>query len=200
MKTLLLVAAGLLVGTNSAWALDVASHNFNSSTTPFTIVDGARLGVTYEEYVKDDGDYYAKYACTRTNGKAFAFYNFSSSVTDAATVEVEFDCYFKSGSWRSFISLADADHHTADVLGIGNVNYDGTGAIFNLGQNRAKVSGQNEDHFGVNSAHVSDLDATCLNKWIHVNVSVDNVNKKVSYTIKNADQSSILKKNPILIS
>lgn len=193
MKTLLLVAAGLCVGANSAWAVDVASHNFNSSTTPFTIVDDARLGVTYGEHVQGAGDYYAKYACTRNSGKAFALYNFSSSVTDAATVNVEFDCYFKSGSWQSFISLADADHHTADVLGIGNVNYNGTGAIFNLGQNRAKVAGQNENHFGVNSTHVSTLDETCLDTWIHVNVSVDNANKKVSYTIKNADQSSTLK-------
>ena len=193
MKTLLFVAAGLCVGTNSAWAVDVASHNFNSSTTPFTIFDSNRIGVTYEEHVQGGGDYYAKYKCNNANAKAFAYYNFSSSVTDAATVDVEFDCYFMSGSWQSFISLADADYHTADVLGTGNVNYSGTGAIFNLGQNRAKVNGKNENHFGVNSAHVSDLDATCLNKWIHVNVTVDNVNKKVSYTIKNADQSSTLK-------
>ena len=179
---MLLVAALLGVGVN-AWADDVASYNFNSQTTPFVISDAARLGASYAEYVADGGDYYVKYSCGNMNAVAFAYYDFSSSVSDAATVTIEFDFFIPEVAGHEVISIADASAHTSaggGFTGKSNTGYGSTGAIFNLGCWR----GGGANKFAINN---TQNDYAGLGAWCHASVTVDNATKKVSYTItKNA--------------
>ena len=184
LKTLL-VAVGIGVGSN-AWADNVASHNFDDQSTPFTIYDTNRIGASY---VLQDGsadDYYVKYSCTNMNQVAFAYYNFSSSVSDAETVTVAFDFNVKKVSGHGLITIADADYHTGAKAGFSaksNTGYGSNGAIFNLGCWRADDS----ENFAINSTKKTDLTATCLNAWCHANVVINNATRKVSYTISSLD-------------
>jgi hypothetical protein len=86
-KSLLLVAF-MLVGAGQAWADDVASHTFDGQTTPFVISDANRLSASYALQSDSETDRYVKYSCGNMNAVAFAYYDFSSSVSDAATVTV----------------------------------------------------------------------------------------------------------------
>jgi hypothetical protein len=118
------------------------------------------------------------------NSVAFAYYNFLNAASDAATLTIDFDFYIVNVAGHALISLADADYHTIASGGFSsksNTGYGNNGAIFNLGCYR---SGGN--HFAVNNTQNSSLDATCLGNWCHASITVNNVSKKVSYTIKNS--------------
>lgn len=187
LKNTLLIAAGLLAGATNAWADAVASYNFDSQTTPFTIADANRLSVSYQQYEEGGSDYYAKYTCGNMNAVAFAYYNFSSSVNDAETVTVEFDFYVSQSAGYLYISLADADYHTKDAGGFtgkSNSGYGATGAIFNVGCRGSS----NSQPFSVNSVANN---ASGLATWCHANVTVNNSTKKVSYTIKNSEDETL---------
>ena len=178
MKTLL-VAVGLCAGTSSVWAIDVASYNFDGKTTPFTISDAARLSASYELQTGSETDFYVKYSCGNMNAVAFAYYDFSSSVSDAATVTIDFDFNIATVAGHALLSIADASVHTASGAGFSgknNTGYGSNGAIFNLGCYRA--SGNNK--FGINS---TQTDYVGLDAWCHASVVVDNSSKKVSYVI-----------------
>ena len=178
LTKVLLAVAMLGVGT-SAWADDVASYNFNSQTTPFTISDAARLSASYAEHVTNGGDYYVKYTCGNMNAVAFAYYDFSSSVSDAATVTIDFDFYIPEVAGHELISIADASAHTASGGGFtnkSNTGYGSTGAIFNLGCFR----GGGNNKFAINS---TQNNYAGLGAWCHASVTVDNATKKVSYEI-----------------
>ena len=194
MKTFL-VAVSLLVG-QSVWGVDVVSYNFNDQTTPFTISDANRLSATYFEHVADGGDYYAKYTCiSNTGGKPFAYYNFSSNVADAATVTVEFDFLSHQATGHALISLADANYHTSSGGGFTDksaTGYGSNGVIFNLGTVRNGSGNSATQKFGVNTAQCSP-EVAALDVWCHASITVDNANRTVSYTIKNADQTTTLK-------
>ena len=181
LKTLF-AAACLLVGVN-AWADDVASHNFDSETTPFVISDAARLSASYALQSGSETDKYVKYSCGNMNAVAFAYYDFSSSVSDAATVTIDFDFLIPVVAGHELISIADANVHTASGAGFtgkSNTGYGPTGAIFNLGCFR----GGGNNKFAINSAQT---DLAGLGAWCHANVVVDNSEKKVSYTITKDD-------------
>lgn len=176
LKTLL-VAVGIGVGS-SAWADDVASHDFNSSTTPFKISDSNRISASYALQDDSANDYYVKYSCTNMNAVAFAYYDFASSVSDAESVTIGFDFNIKKVSGHGLISIADADFHTRDKAGFSsksNTGYGSNGAIFNLGCWRADDS----NNFAINSTKRTDLTANCLDAWCHANVVINNATKKL---------------------
>lgn len=185
LKTLL-VAVGIGVGS-SVWADNVASYNFNDQTTPFVISDAARLSVTYPEHVSEGGDHYAKYSCGNMNAVAFAYYDFSSNVTDAETVTLEFDFNVTQVAGHEIISLADANYHTASKGGFSgksNTGYGSNGTIFNFGCWRAN----DNNRFAINGSQKSaDVTTQCLGAWCHASITINNATQKVSYTIKNAD-------------
>ncbi len=191
-----LLAAVCLLAGQSVWAVDVASYDFNGQTTPFAISDKNRLSATYFEHVADGGDYYAKYTCINSSGgKPFAYYNFSSSVADAATVTVEFDFLSHQATGHALISLADANYHTSTGGGFTDksaTGYGANGAIFNLGTIREGSGNSASQKFGINTAQC-DPEVAALDVWCHASITVDNVNRTVSYTIKNADQTTTLK-------
>ena len=190
LKTFLLAVCLLVGGTNSAWAVDVASHDFNSSTTPFTIYDSNRIWASYALQDGSADDYYVKYSCNNMNAVAFAHYNFASSVSDAESVTIAFDFNITQVSGHELISIADADFHTRAKAGFtdkSNTGYGSNGAIFNLGCWRADGS----DNFAINSSKKTDLTATCLNVWCHANVVINNATRKVSYTISSLDGQTV---------
>ena len=174
----LLVTLLLGVGVN-AWGDDVASHNFDGQTTPFVISDANRLVASYDLQTGSETDYYAKYTCSNMNAVAFAYYDFSASVSDAATVTIDFDFNIATVAGHELISIADASVHTASGAGFtgkSNTGYGATGAIFNLGCFR----GGGNNKFAINS---TQNDYAGLDAWCHAQVVVDNANKKVSYII-----------------
>ena len=162
IKSLLLMAALLVGGGGNAWGDKVASYDFNSKETPFIISDEARLGASYAEHVADGGDYYVKYSCGNMNGVAFANYNFTSSVSNAATVTIEFDFYIATVAGHGLITIADASAHTASEGGFtskSNTGYGSTGAIFNFGCYRG--GGKNKFAINNNQNELAGLDAWC---------------------------------------
>lgn len=186
----LLVAVGLLVGGN-VWAGETTTtFDFEDGNTIFTISDAARMS----QSIVDDATLNSKVqklTCGNMNAVAFAYYNFSSLVTDAATVTVEFDFNIATIAGHNLISIADADYHTSSnggFTGKSNTGYGSNGAIFNLGCYRA--SGNNK--FAINNSqnNLAGLDA-----WVHAKVVVDNVNKTINYTISKAGETLVSKEN-----
>lgn len=173
-------------GGTSVTYPNVTYKDFDGST-PFTIHDGNRMALTYTEYNTDDGDKYASYGAggrIGNGGIPFAYYDFSSSVSDASKVIVEFDYNIATVAAHELISISDADYHTAAAGGFtakSNTGYGSTGAIFNLGCVRANST----QTFAVNTTQNSTLSA-CLDAWCHAKITVDNVNKTVDYVITNA--------------
>jgi len=171
------MAVGLCMG-GSVWADDVVSYNFDGQTTPFVISDASRLSASYAFQTGSETDYYVKYSCGNMNGVAFAYYDFSASVSDATTVTIDFDFNIAAVAGHGLISIADASVHTASgggFTGKSNTGYGANGAIFNLGCFR---SGNNK--FAINS---TQNDLAGLGVWCHAQVVVDHSTKKVSYVI-----------------
>lgn len=186
MKTLL-VAAGLLVGSNGAWADEVSSYNFDDEKTPFVISDANRLSASYVLNEGSATDKYVKYSCGNMNAVAFAYYDFSTSVSDAATVTIDFDFYIATVAGHALVSIADANAHnttSGGFTGKSNTGYGSNGAIFNLGCYR----GGGNNKFAINS---KQNDLAGLDAWCHVQVVVDNANKKVSYIITKEGEALI---------
>lgn len=186
---MLLVALCLIGGSSFTWGDDVASYNFNNQTTPFTISDANRMQVSYLEHVSEGGDYYAKYSCQNMNAVSFAYYNFGNNVADAETVTFEFDYYITQVAGHVIISIADANYHTATnggFSGKSNTGYGSNGTIFNFGCWRAN----NNNRFAINGSQKNEeVTAKCLGAWCHASITVNNATQKVSYIIKNADQT-----------
>lgn len=172
----------------------VGSYNFNdnSAALPFSIYDTNRIGGSYKLYEEGGTDYYAEYKCTRASGIPFAYNNFGSSVSDAATVTFEFDYYIKKESCHALISIADANLHKAsDGFSSNNNGYGVKGTIFNFGCWRVNSTTGNQ--FAVNSAYDTGLTESALEVWCHASITVDNINKKVSYTLSNKSTKDVIK-------
>ena len=116
------------------------------------------------------------------NGYSFAHYALPDTVTKDI-VTFDFD-YYNTNGGRAILSIGDATTR-GTTGGSTKVTYNSTGAIFNLGSNKTNALVQ-----GDSSKAIGDY----TNKWMHVNVVVNQSTKKVSYTITNkADGSEIAK-------
>lgn len=121
------------------------------------------------------------------NGYSFAHYALPDTVTkDIVTKDIvtfDFD-YYNTNGGRAILSIGDATTR-GTTGGSTKVTYNSTGAIFNLGSNKTNALVQ-----GDSSKAIGDY----TNKWMHVNVVVNQSTKKVSYTITNkADGAEIAK-------
>lgn len=179
-------------GTISSKMSTVGSYNFNdnSAALPFSIGDTNAMSGAYSLYDGSATDYYAKYTCTNGNRISYAYNNFSSNVSDATSVTVEFDFYVHDGTGHALFSIADANIHTYLDGGFSaknNAGYGSNGVIFNLGTYRSKISGTTTERFAINSTPYSELNDKCMDIWCHAIVTIDNLNKKVSYTITSLD-------------
>ena len=116
------------------------------------------------------------------NGYSFAHYALPDTVTKDI-VTFDFD-YYNTNGGRAILSIGDATPR-GTTGGSTKVTYNSTGAIFNLGSNKTNALVQ-----GDSSKAIGDY----TNKWMHVNVVVNQSTKKVSYTITNkADGAEIAK-------
>lgn len=116
------------------------------------------------------------------NGYSFAHYALPDTVTKDI-VTFDFD-YYNTNGGRAILSIGDATTR-GTTGGSTKVAYNSTGAIFNLGSNKTNALVQ-----GDSSKAIGDY----TNKWMHVNVVVNQSTKKVSYTITNkADGAEIAK-------
>ena len=116
------------------------------------------------------------------NGYSFAHYALPDTVTKDI-VTFDFD-YYNTNDGRAILSIGDATTR-GTTGGSTKVTYNSTGAIFNLGSNKTNALVQ-----GDSSKAIGDY----TNKWMHVNVVVNQSTKKVSYTITNkADGAEIAK-------
>lgn len=117
-----------------------------------------------------------------SNGYSFAHYALPDTVTKDI-VTFDFD-YYNTNGGRAILSIGDATTR-GTTGGSTKVTYNSTGAIFNLGSNKTNALVQ-----GDSSKAIGDY----TNKWMHVNVVVNQSTKKVSYTITNkADGAEIAK-------
>ena len=107
------------------------------------------------------------------NGYSFAHYALPDTVTKDI-VTFDFD-YYNTNGGRAILSIGDATTR-GTTGGSTKVTYNSTGAIFNLGSNKTNALVQ-----GDSSKAIGDY----TNKWMHVNVVVNQSTKKVSYTITN---------------
>lgn len=185
----LLVAVALCVG-QSAWA-ETTTYNFEDSNVRFTAYNSSKITVDIAENSGPNSNSKAvSFAYKAKGAHNFAYLDFSGLVENASSVNVTFDFYVTSASGHDLISLSDADYHTGANAGFNsgsNTGYGATGAIFNLGVYRQ--SGSN--HFAINSAQKSALTSTCLGQWCHADITVDNVSKKVAYTITRCDGTTL---------
>ena len=187
IKSLLL---GLLMtaGASSAWAGETTTtYDFEDGKTIFTIADANRMS----QSIVDDATLESKvnkFTCGNMNVVALAYYDFSSLVEKASKVSVEFDFNITQVSGHVLISLSDAKSHTlanGGFTGKSNTGYGSNGAIFNLGCVRAN----RQDKFGINT---TQKDVAGLGAWCHAKVDVDVTNKKVSYTITDANSDVLV--------
>ena len=121
-------------------------------------------------------------AANAGNGYSFAHYALPDTVTKDVVI-FDFD-YYNTNGGRAILSIGDATTR-GTTGGSTKLTYNSTGAIFNLGSNKTNALVQ-----GDSSKTIGDY----TNKWMHVNVVVNQSTKKVSYTITNkADGTEIAK-------
>ena len=179
----LLLGVLMAAGASSAWAGETTTtYGFEDGKTIFTIADANRMS----QSIVDDATLESKvnkFTCGNMNAVAFAYYDFSSLVSNASNVSVEFDFNIAEAAGHALISLSDANYHTlanGGFAGKSNTGYGSNGAIFNLGC----VRGGGANKFGINTAQTN---LAGLGAWCHAKVDVDVKNKKVSYTITDAN-------------
>ena len=187
-KALLVVA--MLGGGTGAWGEDyeftqVASYNFEGETptNPFTDNSGVTGRCSASTYSNEATSSTAlKFTGSNLSGKTYGYhvYDFSSSTKSSTAVKVVFDFKIANQNHTHF-SIRDASVASET----NKSSYTGTGVIFRFGNSR--VSGSNK--FGYNGNAVT---GASYDTWYHIEVIVDVVNKKVSYTLKSLDQTTTI--------
>ena len=195
LKTLL-VAVCLLVGSN-VWAdvveTTVVNCNFESGETLFSATKdpGGAARITVSN-AGEESAHYVNFANGKnaSNGNAIATYNFNTLTSDASAVDIEFDAYLSAGSpnYHHLFTIGDASQRAHTSQKVNN-----SGAIFTFGMKRGKWNGagSNVNYWSINDAFTTNSEAN-FGKWLHVNVYVDLVNKKVTYSIKNQAQTETI--------
>jgi len=178
---MVLVAAGLFMGLNGAWAdveeTVVVNCDFNNGETLFTGV--SRMTV--------DNDNNAKFICANNsqNGYSLATYDFSSLIgTDATAVKIEFAYWIpnQNAAYRRFFTVGQADLRT----GFSKTSYSTAGSMFAFGLARNSSA----NYFSINGASTTaaaSADGTVLGAWAHAEIYVDHSTKKVNYKITNME-------------
>ena len=174
----------------SAWADDVvftqvASYDFEGETptNPFTDNSGISGRCSAAIYA-DEGTSSAalKFSGSNLYGKTYGYqvYDFSTSTASSSSVKIEFDFKIENQNHTHF-TIRDASVASETNKG----SYSGTGAIFRFGNSRVN----SVNSFGYNGNAVT---GASYGTWYHIDVIVDVVNKKVSYTLKSIDQTTTI--------
>lgn len=170
--TLAFVAQALTVA--NVWAEDkVTTYDFEAEDASALFTADSRITVAIENNATLSSNVVGFTSAANTaNGYAFAHYDFSSLLHENPTyVKVEFDFYNTNGA-RSILSIGDATTR-GTTGGSSKGTYNATGVLFQIGSNKS-----NSFVNGVNKT-LADL----TDKWMHIALSVDVLNKKQSYEI-----------------
>lgn len=194
-----MLALALVGGAQMMWAEiqpTTTTYDFEDDVPLFTAVagNGGATRVTVSVATPEGATKAVQFATAgnAANGSAAAKYDFSQLVKNAVKVTVEFDC--KLGDYTSgTFSIGDAS--TRNVAGgKGATGYTNTGAIWSIGINRGRLSGSTTtNNIRINGVDLGATKNSYLKDWIHVQVTVDVTNKKVSYNVtKTGDASDII--------
>lgn len=176
----LLLAAGMLVGSASAWAdvveTTVVNCDFNNGETLFT--GASRMDVSNDNNVK--------FTCAGNsqNGYSLATYDFSSAIgTDATAVKVAFDFWIpnQNAAYRRFFTVGQNNLRT----GFGKTSYSTAGSMFAFGLARNSSA----NYFSINGASTTAAASASnvLGAWAHAEINIDHSAKTVSYKITSMD-------------
>lgn len=178
----------LMGGANSAWGDDVvftqvASYDFEGDTpsNPFTDHSGISGRCNSSTYTDETISSTAlKFSGSNLSGKTYGYHvlDFSTLTGSSSAVKIAFDFKMANQNHTHF-TIRDASIATET----NKSSYQGTGSIFRFGNSR--VSSANRYGYNGNAVTGASYDT-----WYHIEVIVDIVNKKVSYTLKSFDQKT----------
>lgn len=201
-KTMLFAVAlfGATGGVNAQEVASTKNVDFEDGNVMFSLFDNQKvnLAISHDE---ESNSNVLVHDCTKRDGVALSYLDFSDIVKGAANVKISFDCKIPNTTAQMFISLSNASVHTGFKGGFSSNTqwgYGSKGSILTLGCNRGKLNGKNnENYFSVNfeakAASTLDLKASSLlGTWIHVSANVDNIENKVTYSISDRNNAVIL--------
>ena len=183
---MLLVAVGMLAGASNAWAdltPTTTVYDFEDSNARFSQDSRITVAIANDDVLNSNVVSFTN-ASNAGNGNAIAHFDFSSLVTNAEKVVLNFD-YWCNTNGRNALTIGDATIRTASAINSSTKQqYIETGAILKIGANTS--------YFQVNNANIGAYPIASLGIWMNVNVEVDVTNQKVSYTIKKKSDNSIV--------
>lgn len=188
-----ITSAEWAASTGTITETQVTNCNFENGETLFTNVSNTTIS-NVNNATLNSNVVSLTYSGNNFGSSSYIYstYDFSSNINaQVVRTKIEFDCYLTSGSpnYDILFSLCDKSLRNGESR-----SQSDDGVIFNIGERRSRISGTNTDYFSINNAVTSTTVNDGLNKWIHVEVNVDNENKKVSYIVRNQDHSSVLYK------
>lgn len=201
MKRLLqfftLLTLALVGGAQTVLALTetTQTYEFENGEQPFVSVAGAGGATRISLSVAQPSNWNSKVvefaaAGNATNGSAASSFDFSSLTSKAVQIKIDFDCFLGDQN-SGTISIGD---NTRNIAGSsGTWGYNATGAIWSIGINRGKLDGKNNsNNIRINGTDLGLDYNTYLKEWMHIQLTVDLSNKKVTYMVtKQADNTEI---------
>ncbi|MBQ9650832.1 MAG: hypothetical protein IJV13_01255, partial [Prevotella sp.] len=179
-------AVGMLAGASNAWAdltPTTTVYDFEDSNARFSQDSRITVAIANDDVLNSNVVSFTN-ASNAGNGNAIAHFDFSSLVTNAEKVVLNFD-YWCNTNGRNALTIGDATIRTASAINSSTKQqYIETGAILKIGANTS--------YFQVNNANIGAYPIASLGIWMNVNVEVDVTNQKVSYTIKKKSDNSIV--------
>ena len=201
-KTLFVVTL-LCIGATNAWGdltpTKVIDCDFENSETLFT-ASGRMTGSNAVD-PNDAENHVYKFVSASNAGNAapggFAYYNFSTLTNTAAKVDISFDCNIPQAAGIVKISVGDATQRISSIFGKGAWGYSSTGAMLGFGSNRGKLNGStNENYAQVNNTNYGSTTTikaeALLGLWVTVSATIDIINNKISYSIKNKSTDAVI--------
>ncbi len=175
--------------TSFLMVLFVALGAMAQTTTTYDFEDGnalfvgrSRITVGVEDGLGYDGTKAVHFTCAHNaqNGYSFADFDISSLVGNPKTVTISLQ-YYNTQEGRAILSIGDASVR-GTTGNSSKTTYSNKGAIFALGSEKSNAF--------LNGSKPA-LSSYC-NKWLDVSVTVDVINKKHSYTIKESASGTVL--------
>ena len=171
-------AAGAFEADPSPIVSEENVFDFEDGVNPFTA--DSRMSTAIQENA-DKGSNVLAFVNAKNaqNGYAFAHYNFGELVEAASAVNVTFD-YYNHGGGRGQITIGDGlVRGNGSSIGNGKLTYGASGAIFRIGSDK--------NNFFVNGKTLG-AHGDWSNKWLTVDVTVDNINRTVEWAVKEGDE------------
>ena len=166
-------------GPEYFWEKTTNVIDFEDGTTPFAGDSRINVGVgTVSGWDSKVATF--KGAGNAQNGYSFAHYDFTDKVEHAQKVTISFDYYNLQGS-RSILTVGDRLVR-GNNGGCSKNTYNGKGGVFRIGSDK-------------NWAYISDVklgQETLCNKWVHVEMTVYNFERKIEWKVTDANSGELI--------